>query len=303
MMTTAAQEKELETFKKDINLAAFALTLGYEIDKKESSRASLILRKEGDKVIVGTSKENHFVYFSVRDNADNGTIIDFIQKRTGKNLREVRKHLRDFQEALKPSFSYHPKPTTRERHEIAREVLAMRSAENHPYLLARGLTTHTLKDPRFINQIRTDEKGNVIFPHRDRDGITGYEVKNKGFTGFSPGGSKALWYSDNIMPAQEIIITESALDALSHAQLDNDKSLAYVSICGSLSGIQKDLLKSLIEKAMDRGTWVKVGTDNDEAGNKYFSDICDLAPESTYIKRERPNHKDWNDDLNLAFRL
>jgi len=49
--------------------------------------------------------------------------------------------------------------------------------------------------------------------------------------------------------------------------------------------------------------WVKVGTDNDEAGNKYFSEICGLAPEDQYIKRERPNHKDFNDDLRFAFRL
>ena len=179
----------------------------------------------------------------------------------------------------------------------------MKPAQAHPYLLSRGITPQTLKDPRFINQVRIDSKGNATFPHRDREGITGYEIKNDKFTGFTPGGTKALWYSDNIMTAQEIIITESALDALSHAQLDEDKTLAYVSLGGSLSGVQKDILKSLIEKAIDRGAWVKVGTDNDEAGNKYFSEICDLAPEDHYIKREKPNHKDWNDDLRFAFRF
>ena len=37
---------------------------------------------DGDKVVIAVNGSNgHWIYFSVRDDADNGTIIDFIQNR------------------------------------------------------------------------------------------------------------------------------------------------------------------------------------------------------------------------------
>jgi hypothetical protein len=33
------------------------------------------------------------------------------------------------------------------------------------------------------------------FPHFDQLGLCGYELKNRNFTGFAPGGEKGLWSS------------------------------------------------------------------------------------------------------------
>lgn len=85
---------ELERFKSQINLAEYAQAQGYEIDRKESSRASTVMRSGGDKIIVATDTDGHGIYFSVRDDADHGSIIDFVQKRQGLNLGQVRKELR-----------------------------------------------------------------------------------------------------------------------------------------------------------------------------------------------------------------
>ena len=43
----------------------------------------------GDKIIVKRSADGHYVYFSVRDDRDNGSIIDFVQKRMRLSLNSI----------------------------------------------------------------------------------------------------------------------------------------------------------------------------------------------------------------------
>ena len=57
---------------------------------------------DNDKVIITRNTNQHWIYFSVRDDGDNGSIIDFHQRRTSDNLGETRKVLRDFM-GLEPS--------------------------------------------------------------------------------------------------------------------------------------------------------------------------------------------------------
>ena len=86
---------ELEKFKIDINLTEFAAARGYTLDRRESSRNSAIMRHpDGDKIIIAKAESGDWVYFSIRDDRDNGTIIDFLQHRGGGILGEVRKILR-----------------------------------------------------------------------------------------------------------------------------------------------------------------------------------------------------------------
>jgi hypothetical protein len=49
---------------------------------------------------------------------------------------------------------------------------------------------------RFARTVAIDPKDNAIFPHYDQDKLTGFTVKNDNFTGFSKGGTKALWRSN-----------------------------------------------------------------------------------------------------------
>ena len=91
------RERELERFKTEINLVAYATSQGYQYLKRESSRSSAVLRhNSGDKIIVATDTENRGIYFSVGDDSDNGTIIDFVQNRSNLNLGGVRKELRSW---------------------------------------------------------------------------------------------------------------------------------------------------------------------------------------------------------------
>jgi hypothetical protein len=74
-------DQELGDFKSRIDLQSFAASPGYEKDKRESSRRSTIMRNGADKVIVKRNGDGHYIYFSVRDDNDNGTVIDFLQRR------------------------------------------------------------------------------------------------------------------------------------------------------------------------------------------------------------------------------
>lgn len=288
-------DSEFEAFKTRISLAAFTESLGYQRDRKESTRNSWVMRCESDKIIVATDQDGHGIYFSVRDDQDNGTIIDFIQRRTRLSFGEIRKELRKWTGDSSPyrpkdKEATKPERSSKDRQAVIASYAKTRSAPSHPYLLAqRRLLTQTLADTRFVQVIRSDSKNNAIFPHFDRQGLCGYEIKNNGFTGFARGGSKGLWYSANLASAQQVIVVESAIDALSHAQTFGGDA-AYASIGGSLSDLQRDLLQGLVNKANARGAVVLAGTDADEQGDSYAKELLLMGASS----RLRPEKKDWN---------
>ena len=83
-------DPELDRFKRDIHFVHYAIErYGYTRDARESSRASHVLRREAsdDKLIVRRSDDGHWTYFSVRDGRDNGTIVDFVQRRAAARSR------------------------------------------------------------------------------------------------------------------------------------------------------------------------------------------------------------------------
>jgi hypothetical protein len=67
---------------------------GYQLDQRESSRNSKVLRKDDEKLVVTRDRDGHDIYFSVGGSGDGGTVIDFVPQRRGGNLGEVRRDLR-----------------------------------------------------------------------------------------------------------------------------------------------------------------------------------------------------------------
>ena len=72
-------DTELERFKIEVVLPEFAAARGYFLDRRASSRNSVVMRHpDGDKIIIARYEgTTHWVYCSVRDGRDNGTIVDF----------------------------------------------------------------------------------------------------------------------------------------------------------------------------------------------------------------------------------
>jgi hypothetical protein len=167
---------ELDTFKMRINLTEYAAMQGYVIDKRESGRASATMRHpNGDKIIIGKAAGGHWIYFSVRDSSDNGTIIDFIQHRQSVSLGDIRRNLRSWTgETISPAlFVRELKPSTKDRTRVAAIFAKAEDTTQHPYLTARGLPSDLQASSRFAGSFKIDGRGNVLFPHRDPFGYIG----------------------------------------------------------------------------------------------------------------------------------
>lgn len=171
---------------------------------------------------------------------------------------------------------------------------------SHAYIEGeRAIPRAILGDQRFVGCLRIDERGNAVFPHRNEDGYSGAEVKNRGFTGFLPGGSKALWTSASFEGDNSLVVTESAIDALSHAALRPSPHSRYASIGGAMNPEQPELLR-LAAQMLPPGSRVVIATDNDEGGDRLLGAIREaLRPLGIATVEDRPETRglDWNDVL------
>lgn len=297
---------ELDRFKRDVDLSVFAASKGYALDKRESSASCRVLRHEAtdDKIIIGKASDGHWQYFSVRDREDNGTIVDFIQRRERKNLGEVRRELREWTHTERelPAFARKPlEPTTKDRAAVALAVARSKEVETHPYLESRGLTRATLSGPRFRGTWRQAPGAhqNVLFLHRDGDGLSGFEIKNVRFTGFAKGGDKGLWASRTTPTDTRLVIAESAIDAISYHQINPHPKTRYLSFAGGLNERQPELIERAISW-MAAGSTVVAATDRDKDGHAFAERIAGLCEKHSHVTFERHAPtlgKDWNDQL------
>jgi hypothetical protein len=301
---------ELERFKRDIHLVEFACSrYGYQRDRRLSSASCHVLRHPmtDDKIVVGRDEDDHWRYFSVRDSGDCGSIVDFVQHRDRASLGQVRAELRDWLGTPRPDPGPDIRPAaaaiSTNRLTISAFVATLPDAPTSPYLNARGVRPETLQDPRFLGTWKL-VRGSTVFLHRDGDGVTGYEIKAPHFTGFAKGGTKTLWTSNPLPDSQGLVLTETGIDALSHAQLYHpqpESSPRYVSTAGTVSSRQLELLSDTLQALPDRSV-VVAAFDNDSAGANLTATIVELTKphrsRGLVVQRHTPfAAKDWNEDL------
>ena len=100
-------DSDLEAFKTAIDLRVYAAGLGYSLDRRESWRDSSVLRHgNGDMIIVKRDHDEHYAYFSVRDENDNGSIIDFAMQKRCVTKRWPWRVIRDLHGGQEDRF-YH----------------------------------------------------------------------------------------------------------------------------------------------------------------------------------------------------
>jgi 5S rRNA maturation endonuclease (ribonuclease M5) len=252
--------------------------------------------------------------------------VEFTQEYVlnGQNLGHVRKHLRPWigkRPEEKPgsgppppkrrnssfkspsALSKQNKEHKQDFGKINKERLLLRKVQFNSkamqYLRNRGISDNTINDLRFKDRICSNKYGNVCFPHYNRLGYSGCEKKGEKFNGFSEGGIRGVWFSNKPVNCNEIVICESGIDALSHAQLHNNRA-QYVSIGGQLShkheNNQIELIGKIIEKNKDKQ--ITLAFDNDKQGKKYVDILKEKFPEQNF-KIDLPAQKgqDWNDVL------
>jgi hypothetical protein len=269
-------DSELDAFKREIDLRQFAVSLGYEIDRRESWRGSMVLRRGADKIVVKRNGNGHYVFFSVRDDRDYGTVIDFLQRRQNLSLGAVRQILRPWI-GRPANSSQFPKlePAGPDRMRVEGAYRRMAHPQRFPYLEhKRRVPAAVLLSPRFAGCMRIDCLGNTVFPHFDALGLCGYEIKNGGFTGFASGGQKGLWFSHTQSADRRLVLTESAIDALSYAALfpDAEDQTRYASLGGKPSSRQTALVQATIAR-LPAGAKIVAAFDADDAGRQLVEAI------------------------------
>jgi hypothetical protein len=296
-------DQELEAFKTQIDLRQYVAASGYHEDKRESSKIWRVFRHPGtgDKVIVhlGSNKsKDHWVYTSTKQ-GDAGSIIDFVGHRLNISLGAIRKELRPWIGKPPIPVPDFPPPVraNKDRVVVGMRYLSMQDALNHPYLEhERALPASLLQSERFAGRIKIDGRGNALFPHLDANGICGYEIKNMGFTGFSTGGTKGLFLSQQLPDDTSIVFCESGIEDLSHAVLFPDAHARYASGGDNLSPFQLTLIEAEIRR-MPANSEIVTAMNADDAGRKLARQI-----QRVFEGCARPDQK-FRDDEPFGFNV
>lgn len=295
-------DDELDRLKRQ-DLPAFAATVGYSVDCQESSGKWIVLRRDGDKLLASAGDDGRWLWRSARDSGG-GSVIDFAMHARGINLGQARKELREWASLQRPIHPHtaqmaveaqHRRFQAPDRKRAMAVWLAAKSVQESAYLAARGISAET--QARFAGSFRVDGNDHVIFPLRDALGKCGYERRWHGLKVIGRGSVRGLWSSPEWRQANQVLIVESPIDAMSHSQLYGNGS-GYFSVGGQLTKMQIDLLKRVIDWCKVIGKSVVCGTDNDNAGWRYWRELEELGD----VTRLCPVSKDWNDDLQFVLR-
>lgn len=313
------RNEELDAFKK-VNLSIIASAYGYAVDRKKSTRHSVLMSNGADKIIVSQNGKN-FIYCSVFDPASRGTAIDFAQNviERGCSLGRVRQLLRPFlnsgyvssiQNTYQGRFATNIQPSETDLLGVAARFSQFEAIDKpHPYLCnVRGIPFEILQSDRLANSIRhCPGRGSVVFPHwgipdasdtTDRC-LVGYEIKGPGVNMYSKGGRKGLWMTPGFDRDRVLAIGESALDAISYLVARGGDHIRVGSISGQMNPQQPALIRSAIER-MGKGTQIVAAFDNDPAGDALAEKLLEIVVatgrDDLEFKDDRPVARgaDWN---------
>lgn len=256
------------------------------------------MRGPHDKIVIAkSSSDEHGVYFTIGQESDSGSVIDFAQARLGGNIGQVRRRLRQWlgeSRDLGSLAEARPTPRSLTRDQVAATVDARWQAMPiyaGPYLASRGLEPATIK----AFGIRQDGHGNACMSHAGISGsVCGWEVKGRGFTGFSAGGVRSLAVGRlDAQQIQRVVVAESFIDVMSYAEMFHRSGDVYASTAGALGERQQEALTAVV--GLEKGIALVAATDADDAGDAMALTLARLAPLRTV--RHRPDRKDWNDVL------
>ena len=302
----AQWQRDLEHYKRSINLVEFAIGRGFELKREKSTRRTKVLKHScGDRILVSQSaQDGHWVYHSIGgEERDSGTIVDFLLRRDARgDMRSVHNACREFlgqPRIEKAEHQVQPGDVSFVRELVIERFVRAQLAHNSRYLNERGIRPETLCDPRFRETWRMDARGNVLFPHRDSEGLCGYEVKNRNYTSFAKQARKTVWRSRAMDSDDRLVVTESAIEALSHFQLHRPATARYISVGGAWSGAGLDELTASTRR-LPEGARVVLAFNHDKGGHELAERLRPrIEAEGRGVTLHFPVREgaDWNDVL------
>lgn len=296
---------DFDRFKREINLIQYAASLGYQIYRKKSTRNSVAMRSDYDDKVIISKRSGKWVYFSVYDDQDNGTIIDFIMNRTTKPLPEIIVELKAWMGVM--NFCTDPSRYVSYVQEKKADPTRIKRLFNycspvykHDYLESRGLSAETLSSSRFQRRVFKDRFNNAVFPHFKDKQVCGLELKSKNTNLFVRGSEKTLWRSNIRIGDHALIISETPIDAISYQMLHSPSQAFYVATCGGFSSLQANILSRLL--CLSKIREIRLIMDNDPGGDQLTDRLSDLINQVGFegsVSRHSPETRglDWNDIL------
>lgn len=248
-----ARKQNLERVKRDVDLIKHAtMAMGYKIVENQSTKLQVVLKKGEDTIVVPTkpsTKTGYWLYQSLDNPADRGTIVEFMLKR-GSSLEQIHGLSTSyFGEDLEKKFKRLTK-TIRDpdmQFLLAREALDQISdiAGNTNYLQELGLSPETINS---FEGFRCDEQKALFALYRNLDkDFIGKLCSTVAYT-FDPKAKRDKKLMQANLPRglaflvpksgkiSEIIITDSPIAALSHAQFERNQIVALEKALTSATG-------------------------------------------------------------------
>lgn len=234
----------------------------------EHANNSMVIGRKSEHPDSNNFKYNGHYYFSqqiAQSGERSGSIIDLVRMHYKADFPGALRIIENTivqNNALKENFDRIEivQTNVNEKSETRRlnEYHGISPLYDNTFLAKRGISDEILNDARFVSQIKNStEEGNkhinTAFPISGKHGIIGFEVRNDNFKGVKDQKQDGFWRSviDRNRPVDAIILNESAIDALSHAQLkDTPTNDLYLSSAGNITGRQIDLLQEMIDKGV-----------------------------------------------------
>jgi len=291
-----------ETIKavKGKNLVQLMEEMGWEVNLKKTTKRSISLRKDGRAAVV-TKQDAHWVYFETGSKRKNGTAVDFLMAEQNLSFREAVVHLDKWQ-PQKPGWVIHE--AEKRPRNFYRRYHNLETKPRSAYLEYRNLKPETYNSEAFQGKFKT-MGANVLFPHyKGPRHITGIEMRGRHCRKFWVNSQRGLWHSNidtDRYELKRLVICESPLDAMSHAQFRGwlNPETAYVATSGSISSDQLNMLKNVAKSHPWQA--IHLAQDNDAAGREMANTLREALQQvtATPIHDDLPPIAgcDWNDIL------
>ena len=295
---------DFQALKQNIDLTQYAAYLGYKMNKKKSTKRSVVMCLDhADKIII--SKRNGiWVYFSFYDDQDNGSIIDFVKNRNDCSIYEAGKILEKWSgsgSSLLNQDDTYLKEDCPDPQRVQRLYRHYQPARYNGYLQSRGIGGEVLCSQRFTGRIYQDQYRNAVFPHYKKGMISGLALRGEEVNLMVRGSEKTLWRSNYLIHDTKLIITETPIDAISYQILHKLKDGFYTATCGAVSEKQLNIVRRLVSKT----SWIEqviLAMDNDPGGDHISKRLEDAVHGTIFsgaLIRHSPETRgsDWNDVL------
>jgi len=292
---------------KKHNLSQFAQDFYGFTEKKNSTAKNPCLENGKDTIVIKRQQDGNYTFWSPTSK-DKGSVIDLVMWQENVSMPQACKNAyakisgrTQNVDTTKAQAPKHLEPVKEFDQSKLQNLIAV---ETHQYLETRGIDN--INNERFKGTVFADERYNAVFLHKNATNQTvGYAMKNKNFDGFSPGGSKNLWKSNQLANDNQLVVTESAIDALSYAKLMDKRdpkhmsNTRFISTEGAFSPEVQTMLKAEIA-LMPEGVQVIAAFDNDDQGWKYAKELkatCEGMERKCRIDIPRVKGYDWNEVL------